>query len=464
MSTQSIVDGTDTRLALGVTAARNLSTTTKSVPQTREATPRWLLRELSWVEVPGGTYRVNRRLTYPIGDGRLSFEISAQGPRVIPAELVELHALRGYTDGAVLSALSDRCQRREYLPGEALISHGQPEEYAFLIVHGKVEKLAVGEFGDPTVLGVLTDGDFFGDRALTGPRTTSPHTVRALTRCTTLALSRAGFEDVLAGSASLRLHLDRLAREPYRPHNRHGEAAIVLSAGHAGEPVIPATFVDYDPGPREYPLSLAQTVLRVHSRVADLYNQPMDQVGQQLRLTVAALRERQEYDLINNRDFGLLHNADLKQRITTRTGPPTPDDLDELLCRRRRSHFFLAHPRAIAAFGRQCSRRGAYPAQVEVAGHRLLTWRGVPLLPCDKLPISETQTTSILVLRTGEEHQGVIGLRRSGLPDEYEPGLSARRMSMEDHAITSYLVTCYYSVAVLVPDALGVLENVELGR
>ena len=28
----------------------------------------------------------------------------------------------------------------------------------------------------------------------------------------------------------------------------------------------------------------------------------------------------------------------------------------------------------------------------------------------------------------------------------------------------SYLVSAYYSAAVLVPDALGVLENVEIGR
>lgn len=62
-------------------------------------------------------------------------------------------------------------------------------------------------------------------------------------------------------------------------------------------------------------------MLRVNTRVADLYNQPYNQTEEQLRLTIEALRERQEYELINNREFGLLHNADLKQRIYTRTGP-----------------------------------------------------------------------------------------------------------------------------------------------
>jgi hypothetical protein len=211
-------------------------------------------------------------------------------------------------------------------------------------------------------------------------------------------------------------------------------------------------------------LSVAQTVLRVHTRVADLYNGPMDQLEQQLRLTVEALRERQENELVNNREFGLLHNADLKQRIHTRTGPPTPDDLDELLSRRRNSHFFLAHPQAIAAFGRECSKRGVYPQNVEVQGSSVPAWRGVPILPCNKIPISDTRTSSIMVMRTGEEAQGVVGLHQTGIPDEYQPSLSVRYMGINEKAIISYLVSAYFSAAVLVPDALGILENVEVSH
>ncbi len=33
-----------------------------------------------------------------------------------------------------------------------------------------------------------------------------------------------------------------------------------------------------------------------------------------------------------------------------------------------------------------------------------------------------------------------------------------------EQAIIGYLVSAYYSAAVLVPDALGILENAELGR
>ena len=60
--------------------------------------------------------------------------------------------------------------------------------------------------------------------------------------------------------------------------------------------------------------------------------------------------------------------------------------------------------------------------------------------------------------------EGVIGLHQTGIPDEYEPSLSVRFMSINERSIISYLVTAYYSVAVLVPDALGILEDVEVTR
>jgi hypothetical protein len=190
----------------------------------------------------------------------------------------------------------------------------------------------------------------------------------------------------------------------------------------------------------------------------------MDQVEQQLRLTVEALRERQEHELINNPEFGLLPSVDHAQRIHTRSGPPTPDDLDNLLCRRRKTRLFLAHPRTIAAFGRECGRAGLEPGRVEVGGSRQLAWRGLPVLPCDKIPVTGAGTSSILALRTGVADEGVIGLHQTGIPDEYEPGLSVRFMGVTPKGIASYLVSTYYSVAVLVPDALGVLDNVEITR
>jgi hypothetical protein len=43
-------------------------------------------------------------------------------------------------------------------------------------------------------------------------------------------------------------------------------------------------------------------------------------------------------------------------------------------------------------------------------------------------------------------------------------GLSVRFMGINRKAIASYLVSLYCSLAVLTDDALGVLENVEVGK
>ena len=107
--------------------------------------------------------------------------------------------------------------------------------------------------------------------------------------------------------------------------------------------------------------------------------------------------------------------------LSTRTGAPTPDDLDELIARVwKEPAFFLAHPEAIAAFGRECTRRGVPPPTVNLFGSPFLTWRGLPLVPSDKVPL-EGGKSKILLLRTGEKKQGVVGLFQPGVPGEVSP-------------------------------------------
>jgi len=450
--------------SLGTTAARTLATTTKSEPQMQGISSRWLTRMLPWVNVPGGTYRVNRRLSYTRGDGRVTFVQTGAQVRVVPAELSELPLLRGFTDDDALGALAERFEQREFAPGQLIVETGRPADQVYLIAHGKVEQLGEGPYGDEAVTGLLADGDTFGGQVLADPDGSWEFTARAATATTVLALPHSAYQAVAERHPELSAHVESVGSDEHGPVNPFGEAAINLSAGHVGEPDLPGTFVDYDLAPREYELSVAQTVLKVHSRVTDLYNQPMNQTQQQLRLTVEALRERQENELVNNRDFGLLHNADYDQRISTHSGPPTPDDLDELLSMRRDTRYLFAHPRAIAAFGRECNKRGVYFSGIDVGGHHLPAWRGVPLLPCGKIPVSASRTSSIIAMRTGEDDQGVIGLYQTGIPDELEPGLNVRFMGINEQAIISYLVSTYFSAAVLVPDAIGILENVEVSR
>ncbi|KOP24535.1 Crp/Fnr family transcriptional regulator [Hapalosiphon sp. MRB220] len=459
------LEGQQPQLSLGTAAAKNLATTAKSAPQMQEITSRWLLKLLPWVQTKGGLYRVNRRFTYTLGDGRVSFTNTGAAVQVIPNELTELPLLRGFDDSDVLTSLANQFVQQEYAPDDVIVELGQSADRIILIAHGKVNKIGLGKYDEQVVLDVLADGDHFGDETVVQSEDTWQYTLKAVTRTIVLSLPQQAFERLMGQSEALRSHVEAFRARLGQPQTTDGEAAIEVATDHAEESTLAGTFVDYEPSPREYELSIAQTVLRVNSRVADLYNEPYNQTEEQLRLTIEALRERQEHELINNREFGLLHNADLKQRIQSRTGAPTPDDMDELLATVwKEPCFFLAHPRAIAAFGREANRQGIYPTSVDVNGAQVTAWRGVPIFPCNKIPVTNNRTSSILLLRTGLEKQGVIGLHQTGIPDEYQPSLSVRFMGISEKAIISYLVTAYYSAAVLIPDALGILEDVEIGR
>ena len=96
-------------------------------------------------------------------------------------------------------------------------------------------------------------------------------------------------------------------------------------------------------------------------------------------------------------------------------------------------------------------------------GSQFITWRGVPLIQSDKIPVEDSRSR-ILLLRTGESRRGVVGLYQPGLDGEQSPGLSVRFMGISRSSIASYLISLYCSLAVLTDDALAVLDDVEVGK
>lgn len=228
--------------------------------------------------------------------------------------------------------------------------------------------------------------------------------------------------------------------------------------------VLPVGVSDYETAPREYVLSSINTTIEIDTRISDLFRSPMDQVKEQLTLTVDKLKEKQESELLNNKSYGLLNNVDPDMRLAPRTGPPTPDDLDELIATVwKEPAYFVTHPKAIAAFGRECTRRGVPPPTINLFGSPFLTWRGLPLVPSDKVPVRGNKT-DILLLRVGERKRGCIGLFQPGLPGEVSPSLSVRLMGINQSGGAQYLLSLYCSVAILTHDAVGVLEGVVIDR
>jgi len=261
------------------------------------------------------------------------------------------------------------------------------------------------------------------------------------------------------------LHWTPVEAGIYRLNKVKNPSQVEVACSERDERELPETFVNFQEQPREYFLSAVNTVVDVHTRVSNLYSSPHDQIHEQLRLTIEILKERKENELINNAEYGLLNNIVDSQKVQPRGLAPTPDDLDELLVKVwKEPAFFLAHPKAIAAFGREATRRGVPPATVSLFGSQFITWRGVPLIPSDKLAVNNEGKTNILLLRVGESRQGVVGLYQPNLPGQQGPGLSVRFMGISRKAIASYLVSLYCSLAVLTDDAAAVLQNVDVNQ
>ena len=249
----------------------------------------------------------------------------------------------------------------------------------------------------------------------------------------------------------------------YRVNRVINPERVTVQVGEADDQPLPSTYVDYQTNPREITLRSISTIVDIHTRVSDLYSSPHDQVTQQLRLTIETIKEQQESELVNNPEYGLLSQVVPEQTLSTLSGPPTPDDLDSLLTKVWKTpSFILTHPLGVAAFGREATRRGVPPVVVNLFGGQFITWRGIPIIPSDKVPVEDGKT-SFIAVRTGEERQGVVGLFQPGLVGEQSPGLSVRFNGINRQAIASYLVSLYSALAVLTDDALAVLEGAEIG-
>jgi Cyclic nucleotide-binding domain len=223
--------------SLGTLAARQLATTTKSEPQMRGISSRWLIRMLPWVDVKGGTYRVNRRLRLRVGRGRVQFEQNgADDVRVIPETLTELPVLRGYADTGALREIAARYQVRHVRAGQVLFEAGRPVTETYLVVHGRLNRYTAGAYGEEAAVAVATDGDHVGDEAIgrSEPRWTA--SVRADTDGVLLALPWAAIAEFTDRVPSL--GLTSAPRPTRRPRPRHPRPARrrTIRSPSAGRP------------------------------------------------------------------------------------------------------------------------------------------------------------------------------------------------------------------------------------
>jgi hypothetical protein len=373
--------------------ARNLATTTKTSPMMMSITPRWLLRLLPFVQVEGGTYRVNRTKVELPRARRIGVDLSGglagSSPVFTPESLRSVPLFSRLPDG-IVSRMAARFKTEQVSLGNTLIGEGEDGNTFFILAQGQVEVLSKGAHGTNLRIALLSDGEFFGETDIVSDKP-SDVTIRTITPASSSpSLARISTASSPSSPASAKTSAapSRNTANFSPPSTATANATSTSSQASPKTSKSPRPSSTTPPTPREYSLSAVQTVVRVHTRVSDLYNGPYDQLEEQMRLTIEGIKERQEWELVNNTKFGLIHSVDPAMRISTRYGAPTPDDLDELLALVwKKPAFFLAHPKAIAAFERECTWRGVPPVTVDLFGTPVIMWRGVPLVPCDKLEI-----------------------------------------------------------------------------
>ena len=217
--------------------------------------------------------------------------------------------------------------------------------------------------------------------------------------------------------------------------------------------------------PREYFLSAITTVLDVQTRVSDLYSRPFDQIQEQLRLLIEKVKETQESELINNPEYGLLASA-----APSMTHPDARRRADA----RRSRRADRAGVEGARVLPRPSRGDRGLRARMHAARRAATDGQSVRLaLPHLARPAARSVRQAAARRAARARSSCSAPARRSRASSACSSrafrARSARASRSASWASTarrsrSYLVSLYSSLAVLTEDALGVLDNVEVGK
>ncbi len=321
-----------------------------------------------------------------------------------------------------------------------------------------------GRLDEPTELNALTSE---GARVLSNPTLSppiwSPRSPRWLLQCLGAC---DGYVMVQGGAYRVNKVADDsfgVSVTPEGDRSNLSSATFGVSHSHSELQAVQASYARYESTPREIRLEPIQSVVKISTRVPQLYSNNHDQLKLQLALTAEFIYETKENLCFNHPEYGLLNNvhSDMKVRAS---GPPTPDVLDDLLARVwKRPDMFVLHPQALAEFRKQATANSITLDEVRMFGSSFSCFRCVPLVPSNKLGLSSgaggSQVTDVLLMRLGLEKQGVICLCQDGLKaSPMLPYITVEEMRTDDNSVANYLLTTYCAMAVLSPGALASAE------
>jgi CRP/FNR family transcriptional regulator, cyclic AMP receptor protein len=126
-----------------------------------------------------------------------------------------------------LAKIAALAQVRTYAGRAVVVNQGEPARSLFAIIRGRLKVASCGPDGRDTVLGIMAEGEVFGEVALIDGGARSA-TCTAIEPCELLVIERAQFMDLLETSPAIAVKLlDVLAQRLRRLSQRSEDAAFL---------------------------------------------------------------------------------------------------------------------------------------------------------------------------------------------------------------------------------------------
>ncbi|MCI0447223.1 cyclic nucleotide-binding domain-containing protein, partial [bacterium] len=132
----------------------------------------------------------------------------SDGSAQVQASRLKHYPIFQNVDQKLLEEIASLFVTESYPADRVVVREGTPGNRFYLIAHGQVSVVKKGADGKPKTVGVLEDGDYFGEIALIKniPRSA---TIRTLTPCVMLSLHRDIFQNLLDRASDLREKLEQ---------------------------------------------------------------------------------------------------------------------------------------------------------------------------------------------------------------------------------------------------------------
>ena len=318
---------------------------------------------------------------------------------------------------------------KEVNAGDIIVKQNDPAKTFYIINNGCFDVTIRGVDGKDLLIRSLTGGDYFGEIALLYdvPRQA---TITAATPGGLMVLNKETFEKVIENSGVKDDLIEILNKRKKELTEIYNDDLIDYKQ---------SLYIDNQ---IEIPLIIIEDIFIANDNNDDkLLNQQL------LEIKIESLKQEAEWELINNKDFGLLNNIAKNLILANNKNLQLLDRLDELISLIYKPSFFLANPKDIIKIERECNNHNLSMQTVALHGINFMSWRGVPIIP------SKALQGNIVILRTGIPDYGIVGICKDTSNDYNVPGLLIEHIENNKYNIKLFL-----SISVLSNDSIAMLN------